>query len=69
MPAKKRNGRGGARVGAGRKPKPETERRSETVSTKLTKGERADLEGAAKGESLSDYVRRLVIRHLARKRK
>jgi len=33
----------------------------------LTKPERQDLEQAAQGEPLGGYVRRLVLRHLARR--
>jgi hypothetical protein len=69
MPVKKRKGRGGARVGAGRKPKPVSEKQSEVVSVKLTRDERKELEGAAGDTTLSAYVRRLILRHLARRRK
>ena len=65
---KKRNGRGGARVGSGRKPKPASEKQSEVVSVKLTLGEREALEDAAGELTLSAYVRRLIVRHLARRR-
>ena len=67
MSAKKRNGRGGARMGAGRKPKPAAEKQSEVVSVKLTRDERKELEGAAGHTTLSAYVRRLILRHLARR--
>ena len=69
MPTKKRNGRGGARVGAGRKPKPVSEKQSEVISVKLTRHERGELEDAAGHTTLSAYVRRLILRHLARRRK
>ena len=54
-------------MGAGRKPKPATEKQSEVISVKLTRGERAELEGAAGQTTLSAYVRRLILRHLARR--
>jgi hypothetical protein len=69
MPAKKRNKRGGARMGAGRKPKPASERQSEVISVKLTRDEREALESAAGQTTLSAYVRMLIVRHLARRRK
>lgn len=69
MSAKKRNRRGGARMGAGRKPKPVSEKQSEVISVKLTRDERRELEGAAGDTTLSAYVRRLILRHLARRRK
>jgi len=69
MSAKKRNGRGGARMGAGRKPKPAAEKQSEVISVKLTRDERKELEGAAGDLTLSAYVRRLILRHLARRKK
>jgi len=69
MPTKKRNGRGGVRIGAGRKPKPVSQKQSEVISVKLTPDERTELEGAAGDTTLSAYVRRLILRHLARRRK
>jgi hypothetical protein len=69
MSAKKRKGRGGARMGAGRKPKPVSEKQSQVISVKLTRDERKDLEDAAGDSTLSAYVRRLILRHLARRRR
>jgi hypothetical protein len=66
---KKRDERGGARTGAGRKPKPASEKQSEVISVKLTRDERKELEGAAGHTTLSAYVRRLILRHLGRRRK
>jgi hypothetical protein len=54
-------------MGAGRKPKPAAEKQSEVVSVKLTRDERKELEGAAGHTTLSAYVRRLILRHLARR--
>jgi len=61
--------RGGARRGAGRKPKPKDERRSHLVSVYLTRSEydRLAREAAAAGESLGSHLRRVFIR--ARRRK
>lgn len=69
MPAKKRNGRGGARMGAGRKPKPASERQDHHVTLNLTSKEHDMLSEAAGEQSLASYVRQLVLRHLARRRK
>ena len=67
--AARKNGRGGYRVGAGRKPKPADQKQSRMVQVNLTPGEFADLERAAKGELLGTYARRVLLRHLARRRK
>jgi hypothetical protein len=56
-------------VGAGRKRKPVSEKQSELIGVKLTPKERRALESVAEGERLSAYVRRLILRHLARRRK
>ena len=56
-------------MGAGRKPKPASEKQSRVVSVKLTRHEREELETAAGHTTLSAYVRRLILRHLARRRK
>jgi hypothetical protein len=56
-------------MGAGRKPKPASEKQCEVISVKLTRDERKELEGAAGSTTLSAYVRRLILRHLARRRK
>ena len=60
------SGHGGARAGAGRKPKPAPEKRSRTVSVNLTPDEHAALRRIAARQSLSSYVRKLVVRHLRR---
>jgi hypothetical protein len=52
----------------GRPPIPSELRRTERVTINLTTGEREGLQKAAGGESLSDFVRRLVLRFLARRR-
>ena len=43
-------------------------RRTERVTINLTSGERDGLQKAAGEESLSDFVRRLVLRFLARRK-
>jgi hypothetical protein len=53
----------------GRRPKPRGEKQGERVMLNLTRGERAALEAAAGREPLSSYVRRLVLRSLARRMK
>ncbi len=72
MGGAKRSGRGGFRVGAGRKPKPEVERRRNGVTIKLTDGELAVIASAAGQEPVSSYVRRVVLaasrRRIARTR-
>jgi hypothetical protein len=69
MPAKKHEGRGGSRVGAGRKPKPAHERHVLAVTVNLTEAEHNELRSAAAREPLGAYVRRLILRHLVRRRK
>ena len=46
-----------------------SEKQSEVISVKLTRDERKALEGAAGETTLSAYVRRLILRHLARRAK
>ena len=67
MPARKRDGRGGPRVGAGRKPKPVHEKQDRSVTVNLTGREYRELQDAAAREPLGPYVRRLLLRHLARR--
>ena len=55
-------------MGAGRKRKPVSQKQSEGVGVKLTRSERKDLEAAAGDTTLSAYVRRLILRHLARRK-
>jgi hypothetical protein len=69
LPAKKQTGRGGARVGAGRKPKPAAEKQRNPVQVNFTDAEHRDLEEVAGTELLASYIRRLVLRHLARRKK
>lgn len=69
MVAKRKAGRGGARVGAGRKPKPPGEKQDQPVMAKFTLVERQALERAAAGAALGTYLRELVLRHLARRRR
>ena len=56
-------------MGAGRKPKPASEKQSEVISVKLTRNERRALEIAACDTTVSAYLRRLILRHLARRKK
>jgi len=51
----------------GRPPIPQEQRRGERVMVNLTASERDQLQEAAGEESLSDFVRRLVLRFLARR--
>ena len=53
-------------MGAGRKPKPPGEKQDQVVVAKLTILERRMLERVAAGMPLGTYVRKLVLRHLAR---
>jgi len=56
------------RPGAGRKPLPTSERLRNRVMVALADDELEALEKARGDESLSAYVRRLVLRHLARRK-
>ena len=53
----------------GRPPRPKDVKQGERIMVTFTESERRDLEGAADGEPLGTYVRRLVLRHLARRKK
>lgn len=64
----KRAGWGGPRPGSGRKPLPSGQRRSRRIMVNLTEEEAREVEEAAGDASVSDYIRRLVLRHLARRR-
>ncbi len=68
MAVKSRNGRGGYREGAGRKP---TLRDPITLTVRINGEDFDALEGLAEAEDvvLSDYVRRLLKRHIASKRR
>jgi hypothetical protein len=65
----KKNGRGGPRVGSGRPKKVTGEKQRHAVSAKLTDAEHRKLSEAAGREPLGTYVRRLILRHLARRKK
>lgn len=67
MTAKRKSGRGGARPGAGRKPKALEEKRGRKVTVALTGREYESLRSLSGDEALALYVRRLVLRHLRRK--
>jgi len=69
MGGMERRGRDKARRGVGRPPKPPGEKQDQAIMAKFTPSERAALEAAAGGEPLGTYLRRLVLRHLARRRK
>lgn len=62
--------RGGPREGAGRPPLPEDEQRRQVLRVRLTDAELEALEAAAAdaGEALSAYARRVLVRHLNRRR-
>ena len=68
MPAKKKNGRGGPRVGSGRPRKLASEKQKHSVAASLTDAEYRELGEAAGREPLGAYLRRLVLRHLARRK-
>jgi hypothetical protein len=68
MQRKSRNGRGGPRPGSGRPPLSPEERLSERVTVNLTKDERAALRRVAGDEREGAYLRRLLVRHLSRRR-
>lgn len=57
------------RPGAGRKPKPAAERHRHSVTAKLTDGELAELERAAKGQPLGAFTRVALLRFLAARRR
>jgi hypothetical protein len=69
MPVKKKNGRGGPRMGSGRPLKPTSEKQRHSVAASLTDAEYRELMKAAGREPLGAYVRRLILRHLARRRR
>jgi len=60
---------GGARPGAGRKPKPPGEKQSEKVQAAFTPAELRKLREAAGEKPVGSYLRKLVLRHLARRRR
>ena len=69
LASKTKNGRGGARPRSGPKPKPAREHRRNRMMLNFTDAEYRSLKDAAGGESLSDFARSIVLRHLARRRK
>lgn len=56
------------RLGAGRPPKPASKRQRHSVTAKLTDAEFRALTEAAGGELLGVFLRRLVLRSLARRK-
>ena len=64
----RRRGRGGQRVGAGRKPIPEDQRRRNRFLVSLTDAEYAALRERAKDLPLPTYVYRLIQAHLRPKK-
>jgi len=65
---RKASKRGGARPGAGRKPAPPEVKQRHRVVAILTDAEHEALVDAAGDMPLATYVRRVLVRHLARKR-
>ena len=65
----KRNGRGGARPGSGPKPKPVAERRRNRVVLNLTDEELRALRKAAAGQQIGAFIRDILFRSLARRRR
>ena len=61
--------KGGARKGAGRKPKAPEERKVHSVGVRFTEDERQALEEAADGKPVSTLLRTLALRYLARRKK
>ena len=62
------NRHGGRRPGAGRKPLAREVRRGRRVLVRLTEDELAALERSAGNEGLSTFIRRVLLRYLARRR-
>ena len=56
-------------MGAGRKAIPAHERRGHAVTANLTEREYRELRQSAAREPLGAYIRRLILRHLARRKK
>ena len=63
----KKQGRGGARPGAGRRALPVEERRRNRVMLNLTDAELEALERAAHGRPVAELAREIVLRSLARR--
>ena len=64
-----KTGRGGMRPGAGRKPLPLEQRLRNRVMFAVTDAELRELAEASGDEALSAFLRRIVRRYLARRRK
>ena len=69
MQRETKNGRGGARPGSGRKPLPIAKKRRKRLMINLTDAEYRDLVRAASDESPSSFVRTVLLRYLARRRR
>ena len=60
--------KGGPRIGAGRKPLPPEQKQRHRVVAMLTDAEFEALDAATGEQPLGTYVRRLILRHLARRK-
>ena len=69
MSARSKNGRGGARAGSGPKPKPMKELRRNRMMLNFTDAEFAALRRVSGEQRPSEFVREIVLRYLARRRK
>jgi hypothetical protein len=69
MPKAKKQGRGGARPGAGAKPKPKNEKQSRQVMLTFTEREYDQLTWTAGDQPLATYIRNLVLLVLRRARR
>jgi hypothetical protein len=61
--------RGGVRSGAGRPPKPPSEKQTEKFMVTFTRRERVQLETAAGYEPVATFIRRLVLGSLVRSKR
>jgi hypothetical protein len=69
MQSRTKNGRGGPRAGSGRKPLPLAKKRKQRLMINLTDAEYRDLVRAAGDEPPSAFVRSVLLRYLARRRR
>ena len=69
MTADRRNGRGGARVGSGPKPKPMSKLMRNRVTLGFTDQEWVVLRKAAGNQRPAEFARGIILRHLARRKK
>jgi hypothetical protein len=69
MAARRRGKVGGARPGAGRKPKPASEKQSEKFMATFTPSEAQALRRAAGTEPVGTFLRRLALRFVSRRRR